>query len=178
MNKLFMVFILGIILVASNLYAADGDLIVDGTTELKGQVLIGNGVTSYNRSKVEIKDDNGNYTNIGSYGPQVPYLQIGNSHDWINATGVTLMYEYYNDTASLASTGAMRFYVGWPTGVPAVQITSTGNVGIGTTSPQSSLSVSGLPNTPPAGSTTRGIVCITTDGDMWVDDNGDSNICG
>jgi len=50
-------------------------------------------------------------------------------------------------------------------------------VGIGTTNPLSKLAVTGLPNTPPDSSGTRGIVCITNDGNMWIDDDGDTNIC-
>lgn len=44
-----------------------------------------------------------------------------------------------------------------------------GNVGIGTTTPQSKLAVKGLPTAKPSGSTTQGMVCITTAGDMWID---------
>lgn len=50
-----------------------------------------------------------------------------------------------------------------------------GNVGIGTTSPQSKLAVSGLPTSPPDSSGTKGMVCITYDGNMWVDSNGAMN---
>lgn len=39
------------------------------------------------------------------------------------------------------------------------------------------LNINSLPNTPPDGSGTRGIVCITNNGNMWVDDDGDVNIC-
>ena len=53
---------------------------------------------------------------------------------------------------------------------------STGNVGIGTTNPQSKLAVSGLPTSPPDGSGNKGVVCITNDGNMWVDDDG-TNDC-
>ena len=47
----------------------------------------------------------------------------------------------------------------------------TGNVGIGTMKPLSKLTVKGLPSAPPAGDTsgTAGLVCITNDGNMWID---------
>ncbi len=46
------------------------------------------------------------------------------------------------------------------------------NVGIGTTTPGSKLAVVGLPTSPPDASGNQGTVCITNDGNMWVDDDG------
>jgi hypothetical protein len=47
-----------------------------------------------------------------------------------------------------------------------------GNIGIGVTNPQSKLAVAGLPNSAPDGSGTKGILCITNNGNIWVDDDG------
>ena len=46
-----------------------------------------------------------------------------------------------------------------------------GNVGIGTTNPKSKLAVSGLPKTPPDTSGMAGMLCVTNDGNIWVDDD-------
>lgn len=69
-----------------------------------------------------------------------------------------------NDSWSLYSDNTVRMH-----------ISSTGKVGIGTTNPLSQLAVSGLPISPPDSSGNAGIVCITNDGNMWVDSVGDLN---
>ncbi len=46
------------------------------------------------------------------------------------------------------------------------------NFGIGTTTPGSKLSVVGLPTAPPDASGNQGVVCITNQGNMWVDSDG------
>lgn len=53
-----------------------------------------------------------------------------------------------------------------------------GNVGVGTTTPNSRLAVSGLSSAPPSDETTTGILCITSSGSIWVDTSRDSNVCG
>jgi hypothetical protein len=61
----------------------------------------------------------------------------------------------------------------------AVQIQSSaisyfngGNVGIGTTTPVSKLAVSGLPTSAPDASGNAGVVCVTNDGNFWLDNDG------
>lgn len=56
-------------------------------------------------------------------------------------------------------------------GTTTVSVPSA-NVGIGTTAPASKLAVAGLPTSPPDASGNHGAVCITNDGNMWVDDDG------
>ena len=57
--------------------------------------------------------------------------------------------------------------------VDRMVLTKEGYMGLGNLTPQSRLAVAGLPTSPPAGSTTQGAVCITTDGDMWIDADAD-----
>jgi hypothetical protein len=45
----------------------------------------------------------------------------------------------------------------------------TGNVAFGPVSPTSRFTISGLPTAPPGGSTNAGMVCVTTAGELWVD---------
>ena len=47
-----------------------------------------------------------------------------------------------------------------------------GNVGIGTASPLSKLAVTGLPTSPPDPSGNAGVVCVTNDGNFWLDNDG------
>lgn len=56
-------------------------------------------------------------------------------------------------------------------------VTQDGKVGIGTTNPQSTLAVSNLPITPPDASGNKGVVCITNNGNMWIDTNSNDGIC-
>lgn len=60
---------------------------------------------------------------------------------------------------------------------PIITIDSNENVGIGNTTPLSKLAVSGLPTSPPDASYSKNLVCITDDGNMWIDTDGDALIC-
>ena len=51
-------------------------------------------------------------------------------------------------------------------------IDSDGDIGIGTTSPASKLAVHGLPTSAPDNSGNAGIVCVTKDGNFWLDNVG------
>ena len=53
-----------------------------------------------------------------------------------------------------------------------MRIDSSGNVGIGNTSPVSKLAVSGLPTSAPDNSGNAGVVCVTNDGNFWLDSDG------
>ena len=53
-----------------------------------------------------------------------------------------------------------------------MRIDDKGNVGIGTPTPLSKLSVSGLPTGPPSGWVAAGALCITANGDFWVSSTG------
>lgn len=57
-----------------------------------------------------------------------------------------------------------------------VIIKSDGNVGIGTYTPLSKLAVSGLPTSPPDASGNAGVVCVTNNGNFWLDNDG-TNDC-
>ena len=50
-----------------------------------------------------------------------------------------------------------------------VYVNSLGNVGIGMTNPLSKLAVKGLQTSPPDTSGTAGLVCVTNDGNLWLD---------
>ena len=50
-----------------------------------------------------------------------------------------------------------------------------GSVGIGIVSPASKLAVSGLPTAPPDASGNQGVVCITNNGNMWIDADGNND---
>jgi hypothetical protein len=50
--------------------------------------------------------------------------------------------------------------------------TPSGNVGIGTTNPISKFAVNGLPTSAPDASGNAGVVCVTADGNFWLDNDG------
>ena len=50
-----------------------------------------------------------------------------------------------------------------------MNLPGNGNVGIGTEIPLSKLAVQGLPPSPPDASGTAGLLCITNDGNIWID---------
>ena len=52
------------------------------------------------------------------------------------------------------------------------QSDETGKVGIGTESPMSILAVKGLPISPPDSSGNAGVVCVTNNGNFWLDNDG------
>lgn len=103
----------------------------------------------------------------GPSGDGSPLLSIG------RADGPTFVVGTISGTvASYAPTGTAVVRVGSTQN--GNSILTTGNIGIGMTSPQSRLAVASLPSAPPSGDTsgTRGSVCITNAGNMWVDDDG------
>lgn len=53
-----------------------------------------------------------------------------------------------------------------------MRIAHNGNVGINTANPLSKLAVSGLPTSPPDASGIGGVVCVTQDGNFWLDNDG------
>ena len=55
-------------------------------------------------------------------------------------------------------------------------VDGSGKVGIGTTEPLSKFAVSGLPTSPPDASGNAGVVCVTNDGNFWLDNDG-TNDC-
>lgn len=52
---------------------------------------------------------------------------------------------------------------------------SDGNVGIGTSDPLSKLAIKGLPSSAPDSSGIAGVVCVTNDGNLWLDSDGVSD---
>ena len=154
------IIIVSVIILASINAHADGDLIVDGG------ISIGLG-TAPAWHKLHIHNEGESY------------LHFSNQHS-VNKIidGFSLGFTDYTARLQSSDNISIDIYPGATDINHLIRFNSDGNVGIGTASPQSKLAVNGLPNTPPAGSTTRGIVCITTDGDMWVDDDGDTDICG
>ena len=56
--------------------------------------------------------------------------------------------------------------------IPQFVINNNGNVGINTTNPASKLNVTGLPTTPPDVSGNAGVVCVTNNGNFWLDNDG------
>lgn len=53
-----------------------------------------------------------------------------------------------------------------------MRIDANGNVGIGTKNPVSKFAVNGLPTAPPDGSGNAGVVCVTNNGNFWLDNDG------
>ncbi|MBI1729028.1 hypothetical protein HY229_09370 [Candidatus Acetothermia bacterium] len=48
-------------------------------------------------------------------------------------------------------------------------LVTSGKVGIGNANPLSKLAVSGLPNSAPSGEALAGVLCITVNGNIWID---------
>ena len=69
-----------------------------------------------------------------------------------------------------ASSGVIKFLT--KQDQERMRIDSSGNVGIGNTSPLSKLAVSGLPTSAPDSSGNAGVVCVTNDGNFWLDSDG------
>ena len=87
-----------------------------------------------------------------------PYLEGRNDHSYYDT------YDYY-----------FRTYVA--PSIADLVVTVDGNVGIATLHPLSKLAVRGLPGTPPDTSGTNGVLCITNDGNIWIDTDVVSGIC-
>jgi len=92
-------------------------------------------------------------------------LTINNTYSGATASGLT------------AERDSSLFGIYSASKVNKLLVTQDGNLGIGTTNPQSRLAVNGLPTAPPDGSGNKGIVCITNDGNMWIDTNSGDGIC-
>jgi len=154
------------------------------TIDANGNVTIGDGSDRYSHSLIfhalygdcgfNFDSDNGWLYSSCNMNMQGSTIFLRNMGAWINSPSGGNIKANSNQQISLQSpiiylTGSADNY-GTPNDTNV-------KVGIGTSNPQSRLAVSGLPNTPPDSSGTRGLVCITNDGNMWIDDDGDSNIC-
>ena len=77
------------------------------------------------------------------------------------------------------SNGGLEFFKGtsgssnW--GSPKLTIATNGNVGINNANPASKLSVDGLPSSPPDDSGNAGVVCVTNEGNFWLDSDGNAD---
>jgi len=57
-------------------------------------------------------------------------------------------------------------------GIERLRVNGAGNLGVGVIAPQSKLAVSGLPTAPPDASGNAGVVCVTNNGNFWLDNDG------
>ena len=97
----------------------------------------------------------------------------GTDWDFLSTGGISIVATEIHD-AVFKGTG-MRFLTtpnGSTSKITRMAISHNGNVGIGTMNPLSKLAISGLPNTPPDASGNAGVVCVTNDGNLWIDDDG------
>lgn len=105
---------------------------------------------------------------------------IGTTDPSSKLTGSSGLAIYHANLPGLSLSNSGKTWLMYGTGTDLrlygggerVTFQGDGNVGIGTTTPASRLAVAGLPSAPPDGSGTRGIVCITNAGNMWVDEDG------
>lgn len=180
MKKTVLMLMVGILLFAVNLYAGDGDLIVTGE--------VGIGIATNTPSAALDVVGIGKFVN-GSFSTTIG--NMGNELRLTNSAGISRLRIITGDQSSssairlqnasgnvgdlkLASDGVMSMAID---DVDRISFTADGNVGIGTSNPQSKLSVAGLPITPPGGAQSVGVLCVTVNGDIWIDNDGDTLIC-
>ncbi|MCP3890722.1 MAG: hypothetical protein GY702_17900 [Desulfobulbaceae bacterium] len=124
----------------------------------------------------QIKIEQGD--NMGMY-----FWQNGGSHAGIdiNRDPQTYLFDDSNLTharisfAGEDSDSYLMFYTANTNNVHATEqmrIDKDGNLGVGTMNPLSKLAVSGLPTSPPDVSGNAGVVCVTNDGNFWLDNDG------
>jgi len=167
------------LLIGTKLYAADGNLIVEGDATIGGNVGIGTSTPDY---RLTVQGENGNGIVLLKQNGEKAMLIDHNAAD----EGRIKLYDYSGNISIQLAADSVTYFKSVLFNViglhgnrmftvnPDTEVSyfETGNVGIGTTNPLSKLAVNGLPNTPPDSSGIYGIVCITNNGNMWVDDDG------
>jgi hypothetical protein len=179
--KKIMIIMLGILLIGANVYAA-GDLLITGRLGIGTNSpdyplsLIGSGVHPIS---LYVETDNITNMKLRSTSGTDNIAFVFDNWNSITKNGGIWTFQVEGTTGIWqirdATYDATPFRVEQPSTAAqsnAFYINSVGNVGIGKTDPVSKLAVDGLSTSPPDASGNMGMVCITNDGNMWVDADG------
>jgi len=140
---------------------ADNTLSVSGNADVTGKLGVGTTspsaplhVDSGSAQEVfRMESDAAPYFTMYEGDSRRAYVQYDGNSDLLD-----IMAEESGSELSLGAGGSRQ-----------VRIDSSGRVGVGTIDPKSKLAVSGLPSSAPDGSGLAGMLCITNDGNIWID---------
>ena len=133
--------------------------------QYNGSGNVGIGTTSP-QAKLEIHTASNTAARFSTNNYNTQFGQV--EGDWLGLSNPTIIQPVGNSHDFVATTQTNNPNAG-------LVIKDGGNVGIGTTNPQSKLAVIGLPTSAPDNSGNQGAVCITNDGNMWIKTIGTCN---